>query len=124
MFARASARITKMPGTDVLLAGHNLYQLFLKLYCAQKLAAADLCQLCHWCALANVKDADFTQCGLPPGLQSGKYQRLLDTVLPASGHSTTITVPQSRKKHRIDRSTVEVTCSMVQESLADDKEMP
>ena len=53
-------------------------------------------------------------------MQTGKYQRHLDGVIPTSGFTECILVPAARHRKLRDRHTTNVTASMVQESLADE----
>eukprot|EP00959_Pyramimonas_sp_CCMP1952_P329008 6888025-Pyramimonas_sp.AAC.1 len=74
-------------------AGHELLRLLLRLYSTAKLSALELCQICHFAHAAGTPGASFSLYALGPGHQTGKYQALLDRVLPEPHHMTTIRTP-------------------------------
>ena len=58
-----------------------LFRFVISLYAFCKISARDLAILMYWIHQAGVR-GEFQQYGLPPGLQTGKYQRHLDKYLP------------------------------------------
>eukprot|EP00959_Pyramimonas_sp_CCMP1952_P457126 9474341-Pyramimonas_sp.AAC.1 len=74
-------------------AGSQLLTHLLKLYASCRLTAQQFAVACHYCAEANVPGGNFRKYGSPEGLQSGKYQRNLDKVLPEPSHLYLIQVP-------------------------------
>lgn len=65
------------------MIGYMLY-----LYGITKITAADLCILCYYGMQAGAYGEGFELYGLPPNLDSGRYQKHLDAVLPPTAPST------------------------------------
>eukprot|EP00959_Pyramimonas_sp_CCMP1952_P166705 3484164-Pyramimonas_sp.AAC.1 len=102
-------------------AGSELLRLLLSLYSQAKLSARDLCVLCKHASDASCPGGAFSIYGLPPNLQSGKYQRHLDAVLPSPKHLLAIQTPSNVNRSAI-RSSRDVLVRCIWESLSDELE--
>jgi hypothetical protein len=92
-----------------------------RLYASAKLSAYDMCVLCHFCDAAGIQGGSFNVYSLPPDMQSGKYQRHLDSVLPDPSYLIEVPTPQHPNRRPI-RRVVNVPVRMACESLADEIE--
>lgn len=96
-------------------AGSQLLRHLVSLKAIGKLSAADLCIACHYCHEGGVLGADFSQYAGRPGLQTGRYNQILDNVLPKSGPVVFERVPCMTTKTSV-RSYLDVPLSAVWES--------
>ena len=97
-------------------AGAMLFKHLSSLYVLKKLNAAEFCIACYWCDRACVPGANFAQMAMQPGLQTGKYQRALDRVLPPPEHLDFIQVP-SVVRGTATRTLASTAVALVHESI-------
>ena len=101
--------------------GHELLLLLLRLYSTAKLSALELCQACYFANKAGTPGASFSLYGLAPGHQTGKYQALLDRVLPEPRHLVGIPTPGNYQKRAL-RTVRSVPARCVWETIEDELE--
>ena len=67
--------------------------LFQKWFALNKISAGDFCVACHHADEGGMLGADFALYAQKPGLQTGRYQKHIDAVVPCSELVEKITVP-------------------------------
>jgi len=117
--ARARVPRTHSSSQSQRDAGSHLLSLLLRLYSSAKLSAFDFCLACHWADKAGAPGAAFDLYAVPPGQQSGKYQRHLDNVLPDVKHLTTVATPCNRNRGAA-RSIRHIIVRCIYESVEDE----
>ena len=79
--------------------------MLIDMYSSCQITAKTFCILCSLCADADVPGACFTTYAQPSGLQSGRYQQYLDSVMPTTAFLEEVELPmnQGRSPHRTIR---------------------
>ena len=97
-------------------AGADLFKHLLGLYACCKITAKDFATACFFANEAGVGGADFSTYAVPPGKDSGRYQKALSAVLPEPGPFIICKTPQTPKGQEL-RQVVDVPISLGYERL-------
>ena len=104
-------------------AGAHLLRMMIDLYSCCRLTAAQFCQLCWLADQAGTPGGAFSTYAQREGLQSGRYQQFLDTVLPQNGNLADVKIPmnQNRAAQRTIRHVPShLVCESLDEECAED----
>lgn len=100
-------------------SGNALMRHLLGMYAVGKMTAMDFSIACHHADGAGVRGADFEKFALPPGQQSGMYQRKLDKNLPPPTAKESVQIPCCLNRDAT-RGTYALPVALFHERLADE----
>ena len=101
------------------MGGAGLLNLLFTWFAQRKINAQEFGVACWYGTEANIKGGSYFRYAIPPGRQTGFYQKSLDKVLPGPGPLVFETIPGTSRKEK-ERTELTVVFSTVWEPIEQD----